>query len=400
MSDFAEVCRILAMQTHSFEQSQQRTAERFERMENALGIAQRPDLSDGSNSTTMQAPAWKDAKTGAPVLVLDHKSSVASALGHQGAQVPSIGRFLRGVVMGGRADDARELDEERKALGIVPDTSGGFTVTGALSSQWIDLLRANMVLDRAGALTVPMSNPTLTMAKLTGDATVSWHAENAALGNSDPTFGAIELRAKTVVSMVRMSLEISQDSANIEQVLQSSLVSAMSHEIDRAGLLGATTDAAGAPLGVFNMAGRSKATGIGAPTNWDFLVDALYTLQASNVPLDSIGAFIAHPALWKKLRKLKTGISGDQTSLIPPPEIAALPKLWTTAAPFTGGTTCAGIVGDWRSLLFGVRQQIAVRVLQEAFMGSNLQVAVIAYARCDFASIHDESFYTAEGITV
>jgi predicted phage gp36 major capsid-like protein len=58
-------------------------------------------------------------------------------------KTPSMGRVLRGLVMGGAADDARELEDERKALSIGSDPSGGYTVQGALSSSWIDLLRAN-----------------------------------------------------------------------------------------------------------------------------------------------------------------------------------------------------------------------------------------------------------------
>jgi len=100
------------------------------------------------------------------------------------------------------------------------------------------------------------------------------------------------------------------------------------------------------------------------------------------------------------MRKLKTGISSDNTPLTMPAEVAALPKLWTTAAPLTGGTTAEGVIADWRDLIFGVRQDINVRVLSEAFMGSNLQVAVLAYARVDFAATRETSFCTLEGITV
>ncbi len=50
--------------------------------------------------------------------------------------------------------------------------------------------------------------------------------------------------------------------------------------------------------------------------------------------------------------------------------------------------------------MFGVRKNIEVRVISEAFLGSNLQVAVLAYARVDFMATRADNFYTAEGITV
>ncbi|MDH4234257.1 MAG: phage major capsid protein, partial [Gallionella sp.] len=199
---------------------------------------------------------------------------------------------------------------------------------------------------------------------------------------------------------VKLSLELGQDSANIEQILQSTINSAMAQAIDSAGLVGVTSNAAAAPAGVMNLANRNKVLSIGAPTSWDFLVDGMYELALDNVPMDNIGAFIAHPSVWKKMRKLKTGITNDNTPLTMPAEIAALPKLWTTAAPLTGGTTASGIIADWRDLIMGVRKDITVRVLSETFMGSNLQLAILAYARVDFAATRQQSFCTLEGITV
>lgn len=353
------------------------------------------DSAEGERGPEM----WLDTKSAKPVPVLQHGQSLAALERREGA-MPSLGRVLRGIVLGGRAHDDRELDLERRDLGISSDAAGGYTIPSALSSQWIDLLRSAMVLSRAGARTVAMDGKTLTMARVTGDPTVTWHGENAALTAGDPTFGAITLNAKTITCLVKLSLELSQDSANIEQILQSTITSAMAGAIDSAGLVGVTVNAGAAPDGVFNLSGRNTVTGIGAPTTWDFLVDGMYELMVDDVPAEQIGAFIAHPAVWKKMRKLKTGIASDNTSLVPPPEVAALPKLWTTAAPLTGGTTASGIVGKWDDLLFGVRKDIQIRVLSEAFMGSNLQIAVLAYARVDFAATRHESFCTLEGITV
>lgn len=174
----------------------------------------------------------------------------------------------------------------------------------------------------------------------------------------------------------------------------------MAGAVDSAGLVGVTANAGAAPSGIFNAAGRNKVTTIGAPTSWDFVVDGMYELMLDNVAMKDIGALVAHPAVFKKMRKLKTGLSSDNTSLVAPPEVAALPKLWTTAAPLVGGATASGMIADWRDLLFGVRQSFSIRILTEAFMGSNLQVAILCYARVDFAPAREASFCSLEGITV
>jgi HK97 family phage major capsid protein len=360
--------------------------------------AGRPKATDGSDPDTKAHETWIDAKSHQEIPVLSHGQSLKALAGK--ADTPSMGRVLRGLVLGGRAHDARELEEERKAMSIGADPSGGYTVSGVLAHEWIDLLRANMVLSKAGARTVPMDAGEMTLARVTGDPTISWHGENAAITDTAPTLGAVTLKAKTCVCLVKLSLELSQDSANIEQILQSTITNAMANAIDSVGINGVTVDAGAAPSGLVALSGRNTVTSIGAPTSWDFCLDGMYELMVDNVPMDRIGALVAHPAVWKKMAKLKTGISSDLTSLTMPDAVEKLPKLWTTAAPLASGTTATGIIADWRDLMFGVRKDITVRVLQEAFLGSNLQLAVLAYARVDFAAARAASFCTLEGITV
>lgn len=349
--------------------------------------AGRPAL--GIDAKPASPEQWIDTKTRKAVQVLAHDQPLAAQ-----RKAGQVGRMLRGLVMAGRADDAAELTEERRALGVSSDVDGGYTVQGTLASEWIDLLRAQMVLSQAGARTIPMDGASLSLAKITADPSVSWHTENGALAEANPTFGAVTLKAKTAVCLAKMSLELSQDSSNIESALQSTLVRSMSAAIDSAGINGVATDAAAAPAGLVNLSGRGTVLSVGTPTSWDFALDALYTLMAANVPMGDITAMIGNPDLWKKMAKLKTGISSDNTTLTMPTEVARLPRLWTTAAP-----SGKAIFGNFRDLLFGVRQQISVKVLTEAFMGSNLQIGVLCVARCDFVTSRATSFVTAEGIT-
>ena len=367
----------------------------------------------GESKPKKPAAAYIDAKTKGLIPVLGPQDRLADLApagnGNDGGmsratEEPSLGRVLRGIVLGNHAHDHKALAEERMAMSISSDTGGGYLLDdGRLSGRFIDLVRARMVLNQAGALTVPMDGGTLDLVKLTADPSVSWHGENQDLPESEPTFGRIKLNARTVVCLVKLSLELAQDAANIEQILAGSITGAIAGAIDSAGLVGVTTDAAAAPIsggGIFGLDGRNTVLSVGAPTSWDFVVDGIYELMADNMALDEVGALIAHPALWKKMRRLKTGLASDNTPLMMPAEVAALPKLWTTAAPLTGGTTAKAVIGKWSDLLFGVRKQITVRVLQERFLADKLQVAVVAYARCDFAVTRATSFVTCEGITV
>jgi HK97 family phage major capsid protein len=337
---------------------------------------------------------WIDTKTKRPIPVFAHADSMEAREEKSEVKGTSFGRVLRGLVSGGNAPDAAELAEERKALEIREDPSGGYTVAGRLASQWIDLLRARMVLSRAGARTVPMDTGRLSIARVTADPTTAWHGENAALSASQPTFGLVNLHAKTCTCLVKMSLELSQDSANIESILTSVVTSSMANAIDSAGLNGVSVDAGAAPAGLLNLDGRNTVLAIGTPANWDFALDGIFELMNDNVPLDQIGALVAHPKLWKQQAKLKTGLTSDETSLVQPADVASRQKLYTTACP-----EAKAVIADWSALLFGVRKSITVKILQEAYLGSNLQIALLAYARVDFAAARPASFTTLEGLT-
>lgn len=417
MSDIEAVTTLIEDQGKQWNEFQEVQAKRLNNLEAHVRDidkkSNRPgagasDL-DGTNSEGT-TDNFINVKTGDPIPVLSHGEKLTSierkAFAEKNGelsdlpQIPSFGRVMRGIIMGGRAGDAGALELERKTLGINSDPSGGYTVGGILSSEWIDLLRAQMVLSQAGARTLPMDAGTVTLARVTNDPTVSWHGESDGINDTETTFGAVTMTAKTCVCLVKMSLELSQDSANMEQILESTITNAMANAIDSAGLVGVDTDAAAAPAGVVNLSGRNSVTSIGTPANWDFLVDGLYELLVDNVPMADVGAFVAHPSVWKKMTKLKTGIASDETTLSAPLEVANKPKLWTTAAPLDSGTTATGVIANWRDLLFGVRKDITIQVLDKTFLGSNLEVAVLAYARVDFQATRAASFCTLEGITV
>lgn len=405
MSNVADVTKLIEDQAREADAFRAKQIARIDALEKSATElekrAGRPFAPDGAGNAPAagQRENWIDTKTGKAVPVLKHSDSLA-ALEAKPENAPSLGRLLRGICLGGAAPDAEALANERKSMNIFADTTGGYTVSDSLAAQWIDLLRAQMVLSRAGAVTLPMEAGQVNIARVTADPTVSWHGESAAITATAPTFGRVTLAAKTCVCLVKFSLELAQDSANMESQLAAVVTNAMAAAIDSAGLNGVSTDAAAAPAGVMNLTDRNTVTSIGAPTSWNFLLDGMYELMLDNVAQGNIGAFIAHPAVWKKMAKLKTGIASDLTTLVQPPEVAKIPKLYTTAAPLVSGTTAAGIIADWRDLVFGVRKNITVRVLSETYMGSNLELAIIAYARVDFAATRPTSFCTLEGITV
>lgn len=396
MTDISEITTMIETQGRAAKAFQDTQIKRIDGIEKSMTEIEKKAGRPGAGASgDAKAPrdTWIDTKTGKAIPVLRHGDSLAALTG-KSADAPSLGRVLRGIVLGGNAPDARELEEERKSLNLGVDTGGGYTVSGSLAAEWVDALRANSALSRAGVVTLPMDTGQVGIARVTADPSVSWHGESAALPETEPTFGKLTLTAKTCVTLVRFSLEIGQDSTNFEQQLQRVLVNAMAAAIDSAGLNGVTTNAGAAPAGILNLTGRNSVTSVGAPVAWDFLADAVYELLNDNVPESRIGSFIGNPALWRKMAKLKSGITNDNSPLTASPEIARIPKIWTTAIP-----AATGAIADWGDVVMGVRQAITVKLLDQSFMGSNLDLALLCYSRLDFGVTRPVSICTVEGIT-
>lgn len=53
------------------------------------------------------------------------------------------------------------------------------------------------------------------------------------------TFGAVRLTARTIVGLVKFSIELAQDAINLERAITNALSQAMALAIDQAGLTGA-----------------------------------------------------------------------------------------------------------------------------------------------------------------
>src|SRR4030095_2900310 len=105
-------------------------------------------------------------------------------------------------------------------------------------APWIDRLRAALVVARAGAVTVPLSSDTVKIARLLTDPTAAWRSENGAVAESDPTFEAVTFTPRSLDVFFKTSRELVEDSINIAEILEATLVRSFAVEVDRVCLAG------------------------------------------------------------------------------------------------------------------------------------------------------------------
>jgi len=333
------------------------------------------------------------------VRALKPEERMASLADGYGTEPLSFGRFIRGLVTG----DWRGAEAERRALSEGTPDAGGYLVPTQLSNRVIDLARAKTAAIQAGALTIPMSSNVLDVAKATSDPAAGWKSENAAATASDMTFDRIRFQARTLMALVKVSVELMEDSQLLAGTLENALAQALALELDRVALYGSGT--APEPKGLKNWPGvqvYSMGTNGAALTSYAPFSQAVQLIQQAN---GTPNAVIMAPRTAGEVDRL-----ADTTGqpLQPPESYRALKKLVTSQVPVnlaqgTANNATDVFAGDFSQLLIGMRQQIRVEVSREASDASssafsNLQVWVRAYLRADIAVAQPAHFCIVTGI--
>jgi HK97 family phage major capsid protein len=335
---------------------------------------------------------WRDNR-GNPVRVLPPNQPVAERRTGRA----SVGEIAKAMIFGAKSADLTET--ERRALSEGTDSAGGYTVPTVLASEFIDKLRAATVVFQAGARTVPMTSDNLAIARVTGDPTVAWTAENAEITASDPTFDAVTLAPKKLTCLVKVSRELLEDSVNISAALEAAIVGSMSVELDRALLFG--SGSSNEPTGLFNISGinsSSMGTNGATPADYDELIDAIYQVQLDNGADPKV--FIMHPRTNMTYATLK---DANGNPMVEPKMTAEVRRLLTTAVPITQtqgtatGVCSTVLTGDFSKMLVGMRVGLELRLLNERYAEFD-QVGFIARLRADVAVENPVHFCKLIGI--
>jgi HK97 family phage major capsid protein len=195
------------------------------------------------------------------VRALGREERMADYLAGRAAPLPdgiradelSLGRAIRAMVLG----DWRAAPAEARAMGTGTSVTGGLLVPTMLSARVIDLARNQARIFQAGALTVPMETKDVNLAKITKDPVASWKAENQPATASDIELGQIALQSRTLVALVKASVELMEDAQNFSSVVENALAAALALELDRAALRGG-----GAGIGPIEPVGLRFTTGV------------------------------------------------------------------------------------------------------------------------------------------
>jgi HK97 family phage major capsid protein len=343
------------------------------------------------------------------VRALGREERMAAYLADRAAPLPdgirtddlSLGRAIRAMVLG----DWRAAPAEARAMGTGTSVTGGLLVPTMLSARVIDLARNQARIFQAGALTVPMETKDVNLAKITKDPVASWKAENQPATASDIELGQITLQSRTLVALVKASVELMEDAQNFSSVVENALAAALALELDRAALRGG-----GAGIGPIEPVGLRFTTGVNlVAVNgfWDYddVSTGVQKIVEANGPSADALAVLLSPRDYGFADRLK---DGNGLPLEGPPSWQAMTKLATNQIPTNlgVGTNESEIyVGAFSELLVGIRTELTIeasRVAADTTSSafSNLQVWVRAYLRGDVNVARAPFFSVLTGVKV
>jgi HK97 family phage major capsid protein len=273
-----------------------------------------------------------------------------------------------------------------------------------LSAQVIDLARNKSRIFQAGAKMVPMTSKTLDIARVTSDVNAEWKAEGSTWTASDVGIDKVTLTAKTLVAGTKLSVELSEDAPNANQVIMNSIANKLALELDRVALVG--SGAGQEPEGLYLNANVNEVS-MGA--NGSVIDDFSEIITGQRNILDSNGvprSAIFAPRTWEQIEGL-TDSNGNPLQW--PQSWKDLQRLYTNQVPVdqdqgtSTGVSSSIFLGDYSQMLVGMRTNLRLEVSRVATDGNDsawetLQIFIRGYLRADIQFAHPDHFCRVVGL--
>lgn len=272
---------------------------------------------------------------------------------------------------------------------------GALIATNLDDGQYIDRLRAALVIRRLGARMISGLVGNLDIPRLTTSAASGWVAENSALTFSDAAFDKVSLRPKHAGCISELSRNmLMQDSPDIELLIRDDMARVLAQTLDIAAITG--TGASNQPLGILNTVGIGSvalATN-GAALAYANVVDLMGQLQDQNAEAGSF-AFLSNYKVRRAAQKL---VTTQGQPLGEDVVFQNTPRAFTSNVPSnlakgTGTGLSALIYGNWSDLLIGLWSELDILVNpyeSVAYSKGNIQIR--AMMTVDIEVRHPQSF--------
>jgi HK97 family phage major capsid protein len=240
-----------------------------------------------------------------------------------GQVAPALSReltdFVGAVFSNGRQGDLEAIEKAQdvrnkqlRELGSTVPSDGGYLIPPDRVPELLQLITL-YGQGRKNVFTVPMKGPSRKYPTLESAVDVYWAEENPSddFTESEPTFGEIELNAKTLVGMTHVSQQLVDDAdPEIFGILVDLFTRAFARKEDDE-IFNGTGSGAYAFTGIMNTPGTNVVAMQGANETSFSLINADYLLDMqTETPTPALNGakYYLHRSIFDYVRKLKDGV--------------------------------------------------------------------------------------------
>jgi len=295
---------------------------------------------------------------------------------------------------------------KRDILTSSPANGSNLVPEDHLASEFVDALRANLVISGLGARMMQGLKGDVAIPALNAKTSVGFVAENNAPGSEGaPTFRQITMSPKTLVQYVDISRKLMmQSDPSVEQIVRDDMTRQFASKIDEVAIEGG---GANEPTGILQTNGiGSVALGTnGGAITYASLVDLEKEVAIDNALAGNL-AYLTNPKVVGEMRQTPRQTSGVEGNFIlnDTNRVLGYDVASTTLVPsdLTKGTSsgvCSAMIfGNFSDLMIGMFG--GLDVLVDPYTGSSTGATRIAlYQDIDVAVRHAESFAAIQDIT-
>lgn len=295
---------------------------------------------------------------------------------------------------------------QTKAANAGTPSDGGFTVPLAFSSDYIDALTANTLIDKLGVRRVPLVNGNLSIPRMDTTSAISWGGEETVGDTTQPVFGEINMHAKKLFAKTVITNTLVRSSGvDVEGWIAEDLFRKARIGLDEALLHGKGTQ--NQPLGLENVSGVQTAGGSTTAISVDMPNDLEALLGQANVPMENVKWLLSPKGKsWLKSTKFAAGPFAWATEMATQKTLNGFDFLTSTTVKYTKATASASDysdfwLGDWSQLLFGISKDISIDISREGtFISGGKTISAFdrdltlirLITEVDFACRHPQAF--------
>ncbi len=295
---------------------------------------------------------------------------------------------------------------KRDILTTAPANGSNLVPEDHLAGEFIDALRANLVISGLGARMMQGLKGDVAIPALNSKTTVGFVSENAGPGSEGaPDFRQVTMSPKELRQYVDISRKLMmQSDPSVEQIIRDDLTRQFAAKIDEVAIEGA---GAGEPTGILETNGiGSVALGAnGGPITYASLVELEKEVAIDNALAGNL-SYLTNPKVVGAMRQTprqNSGVEGNfilnDNNTVLGYDVASstlVPSDLTKGS--TDGEASAVIFGNFSDLMIGMFG--GLDVLVDPYSGSDKGATRIAmYQDVDVAVRHAESFAAIKDVT-